>query len=170
MGFGKILGFISLENIFSNISVILSSCSLFFSASSRLNTKYISSRFKYLSTTSYCFFSVAADIFSIPLASWLNPCVCDLVTFLFNCSATTISFFLRFFCIDLWWFIWFSSFSPDKLVLKSCSTFRGDNKSSSLADTAKSSCVSAKNLLKFFTSSIHFLETSHLILSVNFLH
>ena len=71
MGFGKTLGYVSLENIVACNSAILSSFSLFFSASSHLNAKYISSRFISLLTTSSCFFNVAAAIFFIPLAS---PC------------------------------------------------------------------------------------------------
>ena len=41
MGFGKTLDCVSLENIFEYISTVLSSCSLFFSASFRLNAKYL---------------------------------------------------------------------------------------------------------------------------------
>ena len=79
MGFGKTLGYVSLENIVACNSAILSSFSLFFSASSHLNAKYISSRFISLLTTSSCFFNVAAAIFFIPLASpadslCLKPC------------------------------------------------------------------------------------------------
>ena len=65
MGFAKILGCISLENIFAYISAFLYLYPLFFLAAFRLNAKDISSRFKSLSTTSsWSFKVVAAAIFS----------------------------------------------------------------------------------------------------------
>ena len=144
MGFGKTLVFVSLENIFTYISVILSSYPLFFSASSSLNanTSLLASNLFRLpapaSSMSLLLFSTYHYLVDSNLVSPTSPrfSFCTVLQLVFFCVSS------EFPCGD---FLRFSSFFSDKLVFKSDYSFRENDKSPALAETATSSCVFLQN-------------------------